>query len=205
AWGRLPRLAQILPGEMPAGSQPKDRLFEAGGDEIVLERPLVLEILLRLAARDLVERRLGDEEMPAIDDVAHLTVEERQQQRADVRAVDVGIRHDDDLVIAQLVWIELLADPGSERGDERADLLTGQHLVHPRALDIEDFSAQRQHRLECAIAALLGGAARAIALDDEQFGLGRIALLAIGELAGQGGDVERTLPARELPRLARGL
>src|SRR5262249_49858667 len=53
--------------------------------------------------------------------------------------------------------------------------------------------------------ALLGGAARAIALDDEQFGLGRIALLAIGELAGQGRDVERALPARELPSLARGL
>src|SRR5262249_56041941 len=58
---------------------------------------------------------------------------------------------------------------------------------------------------ESAVAALLGGAARAIALDDEQFGFGRIALLAIGELARQGRDVERALPARELPRLARGL
>ena len=60
-----------------------------------------------------------------------------------------------------------------------------QHLVEARALDVQDLAAQRQHRLEFAVAALLGGAAGAVALDDEQFGLGRIALLAIGELAGQ--------------------
>ena len=41
-----------------------------------------------------------------------------------------------------------------------------------------------------------------IALDDEDFGLRRIALLAIGELAGQRGDAERAL-ARDVARLAR--
>ena len=43
-----------------------------------------------------------------------------------------------------------------------------------------------------------------VALDDEQFGLGRIALLAVGELAGQRVDVERALAPRQLARLARG-
>ena len=38
---------------------------EPGLDEIVVERGIVLEIDLRAAARDLVERRLGDEEVPA--------------------------------------------------------------------------------------------------------------------------------------------
>ena len=52
--------------------------------------------------------------------------------------------------------------------------------------------------------ALLGGAAGRIALDDEEFGLGRIALLAVGELAGQRGDVERALAAGQFARLARG-
>jgi hypothetical protein len=56
----------------------------------------------------LVQRRLGDEEVAAVDQLAHLTVEECQQQRADMRAVDVGVRHDDDLVVAQLVGVELL-------------------------------------------------------------------------------------------------
>src|SRR6185295_9462805 len=117
-----------------------------------------------------------------------------------------GVCHDDDLVVAQLLDVELLvADPGAERGDQRADLLTAQHLVEARALDVEDLAAQRQYGLEGAVAALLGGAAGRVALDDEQLGFGRIALLAVGELAGQRIHVERALAPREIARLARGL
>ena len=120
-------------------------------------------------------------------------------------AVDIGVRHDDDLVIAQLGDIEVVTDAGAEGSDQRADLRRGQHLVEARALDVEDLAAQRQDRLELAVAALLCGAAGAVALDDEDLGFGRIALLAVGELAGQRGDVERALAAGELTRLAGGL
>jgi hypothetical protein len=41
-----------------------------------------------------------------------------------MRAVDVGVGHDDDLVVARLVGVEILrADAGAERRDQRADLL----------------------------------------------------------------------------------
>ena len=123
-----------------------------------------------------------------------------------MRAVDVRVGHDDDLVVAQLLDVEVVAaDAGAERGDEGSDLFASQHLVEARALDVEDFSAQRQHGLVLAVAALLGGAAGRVALDDEDLGLGRIALLAVGELAGQARDVERALAPRELPRLPRRL
>ena len=123
-----------------------------------------------------------------------------------MRAVDVGVGHDDDLVVAQLLDVEVVAaDAGAQRRDQRAHLLAGQHLVEARALDIEDLAAQRQHRLEFAVAALLGRAAGGIALDDEDLGLGGVALLTICELAGQAGDVERALAPRQFARLARGL
>src|ERR1700694_205995 len=48
-----------------------------------------------------------------------------------------------------------------------------------------------------AVAALLGGAAGGIALDDEELRFGGVALLAVGELARQGGDIERALAARQ--------
>ena len=54
-----------------------------------------------------------------------------------------------------------------------------------------------------AVAALLGRAAGAVALDDEELGQRRIALLAIGELAGQRVHVERALAAGQLAGLAR--
>ena len=143
---------------------------------------------------------------PRLISSVHLPEEEGQQQRADMAAVDVGVGHDDDLVVAQLVGVELVAaDAGAERGDQRADLLAAQHLVEARALDVQNLAAQRQHRLEFAVAALLGGAAGRIALDDEQFGFGRIALLAIGELARQRRNIERALAPRQIARLARGL
>jgi len=53
--------------------------------------------------------------------------------------------------------------------------------------------------------ALLGRAARRIALDDEELGERGIALLAVGELAGQRAHVERALAPGKLARLARGL
>ena len=120
-------------------------------------------------------------------------------------AVHVRVRHDDDLVVAQLVGGELVAsDAGPERGDERADLLGRQHLVETHALDIEDFASQRQYRLEGAVAALFGAAAGGVALDDEELRLRRVALLAICKLPRQRGDAQRAL-ARHLARLARGL
>jgi hypothetical protein len=58
-------LEQVGAGAFLAGAELEHRLLDAAGNEIVLQRALVLEILLGLAARHLVERRLGDEEMAA--------------------------------------------------------------------------------------------------------------------------------------------
>ena len=91
-------------------------------------------------------------------------------------------------MVAYIVGVEGLGDAGAERGDERADAVAGEHLVEPGALDIEDLAPERQHRLEGAVAALLGGAAGAVALDDEQLRLVRVARLAVRELARQRGD-----------------
>src|SRR5205807_1731126 len=61
---------------------------------------------LFLALGDAVQRRLRDVDVPRIDQELHFLVEEREEQGADVRAVHVGVRHDDDLVIARVVDLE---------------------------------------------------------------------------------------------------
>src|SRR5262249_6061509 len=169
-------------------------------------RPLILEVALGLAARHFVEGWLGDEQITALNELRHLPIEEGEKQRTDMGAIDVGIGHDDDLMVAELGEIELVvADPCTKRRDQRTDLRARQHLVEARALDIEDLTAQGKHRLEAAVARVLRAAAGRIALDQEQLGLSRIALLAVCELAGEGRDVERALAPRELARLSRGL
>ena len=144
--------------------------------------------------------------MAPLDELPHLAVEEGQQQRPDVRPVDIGVGHDDDLVVAHLEGVELvLADPGAETLDEGPDLLRGQHPVEARLLDVEDLAPQRQDRLESPIAALFGRTAGRIALDDEDLGELRVALRTVGELARQGRGLEGAFAPGELARLARRL
>ena len=55
------------------------------------------------AARELIKRRNGGVDVSLLDERTHEAEEERQKQRADMRAVDIGIGHDDDFVVAELL------------------------------------------------------------------------------------------------------
>src|SRR5690606_10514301 len=156
-------------------------------------------------ARDLIEGRLRDVEVAALDELGHLPVEEGQQQGPDVAAVHVGVRHQDDAVIAGLVrLVVLLADARAQRGDERDDLRAGEHLLEAGLLHVQDLAAQREDCLVATIAALLGTAACAVTLDDVQLALRGITALTVGELAGESAALEHPLAADRLPGLAGG-
>ena len=118
-----------------------------------------------------------------------------------MRAVDVGIRHDDHAVIAQLGDVELVADPGTDGGDDRLDLGVGEHLVDPVLLRVDDLAAERQDRLEPAVAGVLCRAAGGSALDEIDLRFGRVARLAVGQLPGEGRVVERPFAASQVARL----
>ena len=155
-----------------------------------------------LVLADLIERRLRDVDVPVVDERLHVAVEEREEQRADMRAVHVCIGHDDDLAVAALREVKLLADARAERRDHRADLGIGKDLVEACLLHVEDLAAQREDRLEPSVASLLCRAACRVALDDVDLALVGILDGAVRELAGEAGDLERVLAARQLTCLA---
>ena len=97
-------------------------------------------------------------------------------------AVHIGIRHDDDLVVAELVDVEILAQSGAERGDDGLELVVAVNLVGAGLFDVEHLAPKRQDRLEAAVAALRGGAARAVALDDVDLGQLGVILVAVAQL-----------------------
>ena len=166
-------------------------LVEPLADQPLLELELLLEVAVVGPDAQLVERRLGDVDVALLDQLLHVPEEERQYQRADVGAVDVGVAGDDDLVVAGTLDVELLADARADRGDHRLDLVVGEHLVDARLLDVDDLAAQRQDRLEAAVAGVDGRAAGAVALDQE-------------ELGGAGSVIEQSasLPGRPPPTSA---
>ena len=123
-----------------------------------------------------VKRRLGNKHVPAHNERLHVSKEERQQQRSDVAAVDVGVSHNNYLAVTQLIQVELvIANPRAKGGDNRLDFGKIENLIEASFFDVEDFSTQRQDSLRCGVSALLGRATRRIAFDQKNFG--RIAVL----------------------------
>ena len=105
---------------------------------------VVLDVFLALALLDAIERRLRNVDMPAQNEFGHVPVEEREQQRPDMRSVHIGVGHQDDLVIAQFADVEIvLPDARAQCRDQDPDFLVPQHLVIARFLDVQDLAAQR--------------------------------------------------------------
>ena len=124
----------------------------------------------------------------------HLPEEKRQQQRSDMRAIDIGIRHQYHLAVPAFFQIELVrADTGSQSADNRADFIVPQHLFQAGFFHVEDFAFQRQNCLDISVPAGLRRAARRIALDDKYFRRRFFLAGAVPQLAGQVGCAKRAL------------
>ncbi len=185
------RVPQLLGVHFPETLEPLDPTGVAaallGNDLVAL---LFGHHVVRLSAvAHAVQRGLRGVHVPRLEQRAHVPVEERQQERADVGAVDIGVGRHDDPLVAGLVDIELLADARASRRDHVADLVVLQHAVQTVFLDVEHLAADREHGLELGVAGLLRAAASAVALDDEQFGVLRVTTLTVRELARQRGGV----------------
>ena len=162
--------------------------IQSDRDLVLIHRFVIFNVLFLLAFFHFVQRWLCNVYVAALNDFRHLTIEEGQQQRTDVRAVDVRIGHDDDAVITQFIWVVLVTtDAAAKRGDQRRDFLRGEHLVEARFLNVEDFTFQRQNRLVLTVTSLLRRAARGVPFHQVEFRVGRVALLTVRQLARQTG------------------
>jgi len=71
----------------------------------------------------LVQRRTGDVDVTAVNEIPLVAVEEGEEEESNVRPVHVGVRHDHHAVVAQGGWVEWLsASPQSQGRDQRLQL-----------------------------------------------------------------------------------
>ena len=119
-------------------------------------------------------------------------------------AVDIGIGHDDDLVVAELIDVKLLAQSGAERRDDGRELVVAVDLVGARLFDVEHLAPERQNGLEARVAPLRGRAACAVALDDVELRQRRVAVVAVAQLVGHVEALEPVFAADIFARTARG-
>ncbi len=136
--------------------------------ENLVERVVVFHILQATPFLEAIQGGLRDVDVIAFDQLLHMAEEKSEQQRANVAAVDISIRHQDDLSVAHLGRIEVvLGDARTQRGDHGADFFVRQHFVVAGLLDVENLSLQRQDSLEAAIAALFRGPACGLTFNEE--------------------------------------
>lgn len=135
-----------------------------------------------------MQRRHGRIHVTVLDERPHVTVEQGEQQNADVRAIDICIGHHNDLVVTCLLDVEARSGASADHLNDRRAFLVRQHLRQRRLLHVENFTSNRQQRLETGITRGFGGAKCGIALHDEQFGHIVIAWLAIRRFGGMDAD-----------------
>src|SRR5690606_37563894 len=116
-----------------------------------------------------IKRGKRDIDEPLLDQLTHISEEKCQDQRPDVATIHIGVSHDDDLMVTQLVQVQRLGILGSskrnaQRGNDVLDFLVVVDLVLLRLLDIENLSPQWQDCLERPVAPLLGRPTRRITL-----------------------------------------
>ena len=168
--------------------------------------PLLVGIghLLGLAPGELIERGHGGVHIPLLNEGPHKPEEEGQQQGSDVGAVHVGIGHDDDFMIAQLVRVKLLPDACPQGGDHGAELVVAVDPVGPGLFHVQHLAPQRQDGLEAGIPALGGGAPCGVALHDVNFREGGVPLVAVPQLVGHLAGLQPGFPADGLSGLPGG-
>ena len=95
---------------------------------------VVIDVLFALFAFDLIKGRLRNVDPARPHQLRHLPEEKGEQQSANVRAVDIGIGHNNDSAVAQLRDIKIsflltvailfrLADSSADGRDHRLNLV----------------------------------------------------------------------------------
>ena len=79
-----------------------------------------------------IERRHCEIEVTLVDQLRHLPVEEGDEQRGDVGAVDVGVGHDHHPAVAQILVAVVRAGAAAERLHEVGELLVLRELLLAR-------------------------------------------------------------------------
>ncbi len=121
-------------------------------------------------------------------------------------AVHVGIRHDDDLMVAKLVQIDGFVSKSNTDGrNQGLNLFVFQDLIISYTEHIQDLSFKWQNRLKVPVSTLLRGSAGGVSLHNEQFANGRILFGAVRQFAWQSATFQNSLSLGDhLPGFSRG-
>ena len=122
-----------------------------------------------------------------------------------MRAVNIGIGHNDNFSVSQLCYIKVLTDRGSQRCYYRHKLLIAVNLIYPCFFNVQHLTPQRKYSLIFSFSAFLSRASRRVSLDDVDLCEFSISFGAVSKLARQGRGFKGAFSSGELSCLFSGL
>jgi len=146
-------------------------------------------ILFYLTLGTKIERGSGDVQITLLYHLREIAEEERHNQRVDVRAIDVGIGHDDNFLITQLVYVGFLTvfavytEADTQSLNDIVYFIAFECLVPHGFLYVKNLTAQRQDSLESTVTSLFCRTTGRVTLDEEQFAFFRVLAGAVGQFA----------------------
>ena len=99
-------VVKVVASDLSPVADCQHRFPQPSADQVFLHLRVIFQIRFAVALLGPIKRRLRNVQITSLDDFRHLPVKEGEQQRPDVAAVDIGVRHDDDLVIPGFFNIE---------------------------------------------------------------------------------------------------
>ncbi|MNI82426.1 hypothetical protein D3C73_1391370 [compost metagenome] len=74
--------------------------------------------------------------------------------------VNIGVSHNNNLVVTKSINIEGITDTNAECLDHRHNFFVSKHFIQTSALGVENFTTKRQNRLGFIVSPLFSGASR---------------------------------------------
>ena len=152
---------------------------------------LRVAIFTRFLIGTLVQWRCSDVEMSVFNDLRHKAIEECHDESVDVRTVDIGIGHNDNLVISQFIDIgfsvifALNTKADTDALNDIHDRLGFENTMPLHLFYVQNLTSKRQNCLCITVATLLGRASRRVSLDEEYLAFFRVFIRAIGQFPRQ--------------------
>src|SRR5450432_1247320 len=131
---------------------------------LIVEQPDYFSLIF-----DRIERRAGDIDMTALDQIAEVLMEQRQKQALNMQAIHVGISGDNDTIKFESADIKDIARARAQDIDNRANLFVFDDTFQIRLRHVQRLALQFEHGLKVGEASLPGTAAGGVALNDEEF------------------------------------
>ena len=159
-----------------------------------------IEVTHHFALTHTVQWWLRDVHITGIQNWTQVTVNQRQQQCPNVRAVDIGIGHDNQLVVAGLANVKVLTEAGAHGREQRPDFFVGQNAFHAGLFNVQNLPPNWQDGLRQTTPTTLSGTAGGVPFDDEQFGDFWVLAGVIRQLPRQAGNFQSALAPRHFTR-----